>query len=710
MGRDIGSALFSANFEPRIAEPLDARTVVDFKADLILLATWNKGDGNAYTYKGMTVSVINDIPENNGVYQLTAEDYTQVSSWEKLGSGTISTSAENISWIVNWNLHEFTLMQPVYFYPTTGSLEGASTTDLENSATHVITKVIDANTIEVGQAGKFTIPSHGFTTGKWYRENSVWTKNPNSGISNPVFFAISPDIIYLYGYRAIQDIGRIDCYNDTGTFLTGDRILKNVGYVYNNGMRDIHKPSINYITSINDIPFAYTVGGFGATSEKVLVQQGVIPCPSYLDISGSSPGVPLYYNTDGTLSLTSTGSIQIGVVGNISSSQLYINLISNNPSSGKIYNRVEVDELASTSYDGYINYSIMLKTFPRLNDYYGLFLFEFVKEGNSLSKDLFFANQTEMIDWMDVNLDGQQVTIRCYYYEDISTNYMSRVAGRNFAYSILKSGRYFSTSFSSFGLAYNDCKWANKNNFIAELFQTVLGVTIHDAYEDVAKCIWFPRNQKKLYKHHRDDYRTLVDQQFATTDKYCFDLSGNLYALSGLSDKTFEIVGSRFIDFNRNGSGPAAYYINDITGNRKKPTEYINNSDSLLKLYILQNPDTGYYAFYIKPVGVDSFYGSGFNNNIANVIGVAEGKNTQTQYFNTGADINIYSPNDVGCFFPKQAIINFLTKGNGYKSPSSDLMKKVSIMYNYGNGYFSKRSNIIRLKAYETGVALQITI
>ena len=85
MGRITGDSIFPANFEPRKAVPFDARTVVDSGSDLISLNTWNTGDGNAYTYKGMIVSVINDN-SNNGVYQLTNDNYDTESNWKVISS------------------------------------------------------------------------------------------------------------------------------------------------------------------------------------------------------------------------------------------------------------------------------------------------------------------------------------------------------------------------------------------------------------------------------------------------------------------------------------------------------------------------------------------------------------------------------------------------------------------------------------------------
>lgn len=83
MSRSQGLSPFSANFEPRIASPLDARGVVDHRSDLTSSTTWAISDTNTYTYKGMRVSVVNDlIPENNGLYILIDEDYKQENNWK----------------------------------------------------------------------------------------------------------------------------------------------------------------------------------------------------------------------------------------------------------------------------------------------------------------------------------------------------------------------------------------------------------------------------------------------------------------------------------------------------------------------------------------------------------------------------------------------------------------------------------------------------
>jgi len=89
MAREKGTVSFSANFEAQKAAPIDARMLVDTKADLISPTTWTANDGSIYAYLGMVVSVHSDsTPANNGVYQLTTLPYTIAGNWIQLGSGS----------------------------------------------------------------------------------------------------------------------------------------------------------------------------------------------------------------------------------------------------------------------------------------------------------------------------------------------------------------------------------------------------------------------------------------------------------------------------------------------------------------------------------------------------------------------------------------------------------------------------------------------
>lgn len=100
MARNKGTFPFSANFEVKAKAPLDARVKVDNLADLIDASIWKDSNNLTWLYNGLLVSVSNDniSSSNNGVYFLKDEtNYTNISSWEKLGSST-SDSSINI-----WN-------------------------------------------------------------------------------------------------------------------------------------------------------------------------------------------------------------------------------------------------------------------------------------------------------------------------------------------------------------------------------------------------------------------------------------------------------------------------------------------------------------------------------------------------------------------------------------------------------------------------------
>lgn len=89
MARVQGTFNFSANFETLTAGPLDARAVVQYVSDLTSSGVL------PYPYNGMPVVVVSEaaLSGKNGLYILLDKDnYTNISSWEKVGSN-IDTSA-----------------------------------------------------------------------------------------------------------------------------------------------------------------------------------------------------------------------------------------------------------------------------------------------------------------------------------------------------------------------------------------------------------------------------------------------------------------------------------------------------------------------------------------------------------------------------------------------------------------------------------------
>lgn len=86
MARNKGTFNFAANFEVLNKAPLDARLVVDTKANLISPSIWQDPNSNVWLYKGIVISVVSDPSiENNGLYFLTDEtQYTDYNYWLKI--------------------------------------------------------------------------------------------------------------------------------------------------------------------------------------------------------------------------------------------------------------------------------------------------------------------------------------------------------------------------------------------------------------------------------------------------------------------------------------------------------------------------------------------------------------------------------------------------------------------------------------------------
>lgn len=87
MSRQRGLFPLSANFEPNIAAPLDARLVADSLLNLTSSQYWSSSDDNVYIFQGITVAVWNDPNyENNGLYILINPDYEDINNWLKVGA------------------------------------------------------------------------------------------------------------------------------------------------------------------------------------------------------------------------------------------------------------------------------------------------------------------------------------------------------------------------------------------------------------------------------------------------------------------------------------------------------------------------------------------------------------------------------------------------------------------------------------------------
>src|ERR1035437_1241158 len=90
MSRNKGTFNISANFEPLVKAPFDARTKVNLYSDLIDPSAWTDSNGNVWLYDGATVSVSNDASiSKNGLYFLAnSSSYINQNSWTKILSNS----------------------------------------------------------------------------------------------------------------------------------------------------------------------------------------------------------------------------------------------------------------------------------------------------------------------------------------------------------------------------------------------------------------------------------------------------------------------------------------------------------------------------------------------------------------------------------------------------------------------------------------------
>ncbi len=99
MPRTPGLLIINYNFEPTIAESIDARLVTGLKSDLTLPGTWDVIDNSGsspvnlgdFVFVGMTVAIGSDS-ENNGLYILQDLDYTDINNWLYIGPGEIGAT------------------------------------------------------------------------------------------------------------------------------------------------------------------------------------------------------------------------------------------------------------------------------------------------------------------------------------------------------------------------------------------------------------------------------------------------------------------------------------------------------------------------------------------------------------------------------------------------------------------------------------------
>lgn len=373
------------------------------------------------------------------------------------------------------------------------------------------------------------------------------------------------------------------------------------------------------------------------------------------------------------------------------------------------FKRVEVDSIPMVQIPIPFNIPSVAggKYFPKIGDYYGLFLFEvYDNTGALVGTDLNFADQATFYAWVDANLlNGQDYVLRCYYYEDDARMGQSRVKGRNMAYSVLKTrNHYFSSSIRTFGDAYPDVPWLGKAAFVRTVIQDFFGYDCTGAEATYAAVLWFPRNQKRLYNQHRDDLsppdaieyftesygRTIVDDTGAIVG----DISTVVPAL-------FEIQASRFYAFSANAPTTVSWLPNNT-----RRYDMIGSYHSIIKIYHIRD-SAGNNGLLVKPCGEDEFYLDGMVQTPVNCIVSFEGKK-QTTYMTITPTATSQIHGDVLYKISKYQFVNWMAPITYIRNPTKGEMNTARFMFNYGGGYFGKRSNPIKLIPWKPGINLQL--
>lgn len=373
--------------------------------------------------------------------------------------------------------------------------------------------------------------------------------------------------------------------------------------------------------------------------------------------------------------------------------------------------RIEVDSISSIVYNAGFAVDDVTKTgakyFPNLIFYFNLFLFEFEQEGIAMThKDKIFSDLTGLNNFISTAgfVDGISLIIRCYYYEDSSTQAASILKGRNHAFSILKAPAGYFGSNRSFGVEYAGNKWPSKGLFVNTLMNDFFAIDSSANPESYANVIWFPGNQRKYYSHHRDNVSppvsfphgisaTLSNSRGVVSDAGVVDLVVNNIGV-------YELVSSKFYNFDFDY--PSNFQLLDISN-----LDYysmISDNKSVIRVYHFRHKDSSVNYLLVKPVGVDKFYVNGVSNkSIVNLVGVSKSYAHRNVYRQIGYSKNTWGE-DVSFVIPKDELLTLQNKTIKRKYDNINKVH-ISVMFNYGNGVFSKKTNNATIMANSSGVS-----
>ena len=247
MARNKGLASFSAHFEPNIAAPLDARSVVANKSDLVLTATWQANDGAPYTYIGMIVSVSSDaITANNGIYRLAAADFTQESNWEKAsGLHDVVTKVDSSSIAITLTGQQ--IQAAAIFGTTAGTIaEGSHNHDTAYSPAGKGVTNGDSHDHSGGDGAQIAYSSLGSIPSSF-----TPASHTHGNITNTGYLGVTSSIPLITGTGGIIQAGSFG--NTSGTFCQGN----------DSRLTDARTPTAHTTGSHSDWPVGVTMTEIG---------------------------------------------------------------------------------------------------------------------------------------------------------------------------------------------------------------------------------------------------------------------------------------------------------------------------------------------------------------------------------------------------------------------------------------------------------------
>jgi hypothetical protein len=254
MSKQQGTFLFPANFEPRVAAPLDTRLVANKITDLTSYSYWISTDGNVYLYKGIQVSVWDDNINNNGVYILTDDNYTDINNWLKVGLSSDSPIDINFG-----NTETISFLQNGSTYSAFINQDSITASNLK--------------TVDGGATAGYILSNDGVGNFKWIEQNEFDINFENTEtieftqLGDTYSAFIKPDSITVSNLKTI----------DGGP--TAGYILSNDGVGNFKWVEPI--PSEGAITMED-----YTTGQFFSNVQNIVIRGGAITVPGGTALGG----------------------------------------------------------------------------------------------------------------------------------------------------------------------------------------------------------------------------------------------------------------------------------------------------------------------------------------------------------------------------------------------------------------------------------------